>query len=63
MVVGMIATLFSLSMAGEKSGGSDRFFCGSAPPGWIPPGQKRRPDRPDDLACHLAIREPRKRAD
>ena len=36
--------------------GSSRYFCGTPPPGWVPPGQRDRPrDETNFAACHALI--------
>ncbi|CCW15749.1 hypothetical protein EBBID32_770 [Sphingobium indicum BiD32] len=57
----MIATAISTSADAKSSAGAGRYYCGEPPIDWSPPWEKRRTDGHDRLACHLMLREQRKK--
>lgn len=62
LALGIMATALSTSADAKSSTGAGRYFCGEAPIDWSPPWEKPRTDGPDSLACHLMLREQRKKA-
>lgn len=62
LTLGMMATALSTSAAAKSRTGPGRYFCGETPIDWSPPWEKPRTDGHDSLACHLMLREQRKKA-
>lgn len=65
MLAGLAFTTVSAAPV-PTSTANTAYFCGSAPPGWVPPGQ-RKPVDPSDktMPCHMLMSDrhkPRQKA-
>lgn len=61
LALGLIATALSTTADATTRSRRSGYFCGEPPADWSPPWEKRQSDDHDRLACHMMMREHRKK--